>query len=269
MAPLGSEKTGEDIVRLGRRLAGSLLREYNIEPIGLSVIVLALDTTSRTGSVAVVQDGRVLAELTGDPRRTHGERLPAALMNALEAAAVPLRDVTLLAVAAGPGSFTGLRVGIASMQGLATATGLRIVPVSALEALATIPDADESLIAAWIDAQRGQVFAALFARGAPDPLMPPSSLPPSETIALWSDRLAGRSTTFVGDGAVRYASAIKEQLGAAATVPQDAPPLAAAIGRIAAQHPERAVLPHAIVPIYIRRPDAELARLKAVGKSSD
>ena len=219
------------------------------------------------GSAAVVHDGQVLAEVRGDPHLTHGERLPGELMKALEAADVALRDVNLLAVAAGPGSFTGLRVGVAAMQGLATATGLRVVPVSALEALARLAPAGSELVGAWIDAQRGQVFAALFAGGTSDPLLVPSAMPPSDTLALWHDRLTERSVTFLGDGALRYGEVITHHLGNRATVVPEAPPLAAAIGRIAAEHPERAVLPHAIVPIYIRRPDAELARLKAVAKS--
>jgi tRNA threonylcarbamoyladenosine biosynthesis protein TsaB len=235
------------------------------------VIVLALDTTSRAGSVAVVQDGRVLTELAGDPQLTHGERLPGELINALDAARTPLGRVTLLAVAAGPGSFTGLRVGIASMQGLAMATGLRVVPVSAFEALARRAPAGDGFVGAWIDAQRGQVFAALFANGAgaATPLLAPSSLPPADTLALWHDRVDGRPITFIGDGAVRYGDVIREQLGAATVVVATAPPLAGAIGEIAAEHPERAVLPHAIVPIYVRRPDAELARMRTAGRSGD
>src|SRR5512143_1763445 len=75
-----------------------------------SMLILSLDTTSRTGSAAGVQDGRVLAETLGDPARTHGERLPGDLMRALAEAGVALRQVGLFAVAAGPGSFTGLRV---------------------------------------------------------------------------------------------------------------------------------------------------------------
>ena len=100
------------------------------------MLVLALDTTNRAGSVAVVNRGVLLGEIAGDPSRNYGERLPQDLMRVLAAAAIPLEAVDLLAVAAGPGSFTGLRVGIAAMQGLAMATGRKIVPVSALDALA-------------------------------------------------------------------------------------------------------------------------------------
>src|SRR4051812_17699354 len=100
------------------------------------MIILALDTTTRAGSTAVLRNDVVLAERTGDPALTHGERLPRELIRVLDAAAIRIDDVELFAVAAGPGSFTGLRVGIATMQGLAMARARRIVPVSTLDALA-------------------------------------------------------------------------------------------------------------------------------------
>ena len=226
------------------------------------MIVLSLDTTSRAGSVAVVRDGRVLCELPGDARLTHGERLPGELMRALAAARVRLDQVELLAVAAGPGSFTGLRVGIAAMQGLAMATDLRIVPVSALDALARAAGVGADRIAAWIDAQRGQVFAALFDGAGGEPLVAPSAMTPLETLAAWAEISSDGPIRFIGDGAVRYADLIRRELGTRAVRLAEAPPLAAVIGSMAAENPQRAVLPHAVVPIYIRRPDAELARLK-------
>ena len=136
------------------------------------MIILALDTTTRAGSAAVLRDGVVLAELSGDPALTHGQRLPGELMRVLAQADVRIEDVDLFAVAAGPGSFTGLRVGIATVQGLAMARSRRVVPVSTLDALAwaaanaagAAANADRR-IAAWMDAQRGDVFAALYDAG--------------------------------------------------------------------------------------------------------
>ena len=142
------------------------------------VLVLALDTTTRAGSAAVVSDGELLCEIVGDGSRTHGERLPGDLMRVLEAASVGLESIDLLAVAAGPGSFTGLRVGIAAMQGLAMATGRKIVPISALDALAAAAGNGSAPVAAWIDAQRGEVFAALYDSSGLRVLIEPSSLPP-------------------------------------------------------------------------------------------
>lgn len=210
----------------------------------------------------MVQNTRIRFELTGDPTLTHGERLPGDLIRALEGAGASLADVGLLAVAAGPGSFTGLRVGISAMQGLAMGTGLGIVPVSALDALARAAEVSEGPIAVWMDAQRGQVFGALYAPDGSRALTSPSAMSPTETLASWSAILAqSRPARFMGDGALRYAPLIREHMKTA-EIRQAVPPIAGIIGLMAAEAPGRAVAPHAVVPIYIRRPDAELARAK-------
>jgi tRNA threonylcarbamoyl adenosine modification protein YeaZ len=131
------------------------------------MIVLALDTTTRAGRVAVAKDGRVLDLLAGDPNRPHAERLPADLVRSLERAGAALGDVDVFAVAIGPGSFTGLRIGIAAIQGCAFASGRPVVGVSALEALALAVSAAGSLgtdrrLGVWMDAQREEVFSALY-----------------------------------------------------------------------------------------------------------
>jgi tRNA threonylcarbamoyladenosine biosynthesis protein TsaB len=226
------------------------------------VLVLALDTTTRAGSVAVVRDRTTIAQRSGDPALTHGARLPLELRAVLEAGSVALDAVDLLAVAAGPGSFTGLRVGIATMQGLAIATGLRIVPVSVLDALATSIDAragEAAPIASWMDAQRGEVFAALYDAGGSHVIVQPTAATPAQTLDRWRALANETVPRFIGDGAVRYASIIRTALGPAVEIVEP-PPLAPVIGRLACDASERAVEPHAVVPIYIRRPDAELAR---------
>jgi tRNA threonylcarbamoyladenosine biosynthesis protein TsaB len=207
----------------------------------------------------------VLAEVSGDAAITHGQRLPADLGRVLDLAGVPLEVIELLAVVAGPGSFTGLRVGIAAIQGLAFSRGLRVVPVSALDAIGrqTIGSAGDALVAAWIDAQRGEVFAALYDGSVDHPLRPPSSSDPEATLAAWRHALGTRPVVFAGDGAIRYRDTILRTLGTRAAVREPAPLLAAEAARIAADHPDRAVAPHGIVPIYVRRPDAELARARA------
>src|SRR3990172_3576675 len=133
------------------------------------MLVLALDTTTRQGSVALARDGRVLATYIGDATITHGERLPGDLVRLLDAHSLRVADIDLFAVASGPGSFTGLRIGIATMQGLALANGKPLAGISALDA---IHDALHSLspqpsalspvseVAVWMEAGRGQVFSA-------------------------------------------------------------------------------------------------------------
>jgi tRNA threonylcarbamoyladenosine biosynthesis protein TsaB len=219
--------------------------------------------------VAVVRDEVVLVELCGDPGVTHGERLPGDLMRALDRAGVPVTDLDLLAVATGPGSFTGLRVGIASMQGLAFARGLKIVPVSTLEALARVGAAHverETAVAPWIDAQRGQVFAALYASDASSVLATPSAAAPADTLAAWRSVIADRSVLFAGDGALRYRDLIAARLGPCGRILEPLTPLAGVVASIAAGEPGRAVLPHAVVPTYVRRPDAELARERSASR---
>ena len=218
--------------------------------------VLALDTTNRSGSVALVEDDRVLDERAGDASRTQGERLPAELADL----GAPWPTIDVFAVASGPGSFTGLRIGVATIQGLAIVTGRRVVGVSALEALAQLASADVApgtLIAAWIDAQRGEVFSALYQTTSAPMFTPerlveleaPAAASPSATRAMWSHHDL-TSAVFTGDGVVRYI--------AGATPP---PLLAGAIGRMAAVGAARglAVSPAGLHPLYVRRPDVELA----------
>ena len=240
------------------------------------MLILALDTTSRAGSLAVVRDGELVHEMSGDPALTHGQRLPLDFARACEAAGVALRDIELFAVAAGPGSFTGLRVGIAAVQGLAMALDRRVVPVSTLEAVAATASGTDRSVAAWVDAQRGEVFAQLFKAdrgpGTRDvtgarPLdaagaWPPISATPEAVLAAWRENVPLETVTFLGDGAVRYADRIRAVLGPDARIADAAVRLAGVIGMLAANEPHRAVLPHAIVPIYVRRSDAELARAR-------
>jgi tRNA threonylcarbamoyladenosine biosynthesis protein TsaB len=240
------------------------------------MLILALDTTTRAGSAALVRDGVAVQEHVGDPSTTHGERLPADLMRLLDAADVRLDTVDLFAVAAGPGSFTGLRVGIATIQGLAVAGRKRVVPVSVLDALAraalrpsttvtSAPDAEEH-IAPWMDAQRGEVFAAIYDPSARMLLVEPTAAAPSATLDGWAPHAATRTFRFIGDGALRYHEQIAARLGARARVLDTVPPLAGIIGAIAHERAGEAVVPHAVVPIYIRRPDAELARARRAGQ---
>jgi tRNA threonylcarbamoyladenosine biosynthesis protein TsaB len=232
--------------------------------------VMALDTTSRAGSVALVDDGRIVDERSGDGSRTHGERLP----GELQALGVEWSSVDVFAVAIGPGSFTGLRIGIAAVQGLALVSKRPVAGVSALEALAQIASrelGEGEIVASWIDAQRGEVFSALH-RVTNAPIFTPERLSelegpivatPAATITAWS-AYDLRQMTFAGDGAVRYAQVI----ATAESPARMAGPvlLAGAVGCMATICAERGltVPPGAIHPLYLRRPDVEIHRERAV-----
>jgi tRNA threonylcarbamoyladenosine biosynthesis protein TsaB len=228
--------------------------------------VLALDTTTRSGSVAIADAGHVLYEREGDADRSHAERLPADLLTALETTGIALRAIDLFAVAAGPGSFTGLRIGMAAMQGLALVTGKPIVAVSALEALAYgalagLPAGTR--IGVWMDAFRRDVFNALYRTAEPSEDGPPlEEIEPASVAspqAVWT-RWAAEGLTpavMVGDGAVLYRSSYDAQ---ARTMPPSL--IAGTIARIAGHRARRggAVHPAGLQPLYVRRPDAEIAR---------
>ena len=235
------------------------------------MLVLALDTTTRRGSVAVAKDGRVLDLLEGDAARPHAERVPGDLVRSLERAGASLSEVDVFAVAVGPGSFTGLRIGIAAIQGCAFAAARPVVGVSALEALALSVAAASAApirrLGVWIDAQRQEVFSALYDIRGPgvtaalETVEGPAVGDPAETAARWCRLMGGAWCPVAGDGAVRYQQALAEAAGAAVPVIAP-PPLAATIALVAEQRARAGerTLPHAIRPLYVRRPDAELAR---------
>lgn len=229
--------------------------------------VLALDTTTSGGSVAVVEEGRVVVERAGDGATTHAQRLPRELLEALEAAGATLGGVDVFAVAVGPGSFTGIRIGMAAMQGLALVSGKPIVPVSALDALGYLAGGTHrpgECVGAWVDAHRGDVYSALYrVEDRPEydvarltVVDPPRVGRPAVIAAEWRSR-PDRPALVAGDGALAYA----EFLDGAA--PSGAPPsLAGAIGRLAAARARagQQVAPSALQPLYVRRPDVEIAR---------
>jgi tRNA threonylcarbamoyladenosine biosynthesis protein TsaB len=236
------------------------------------MLVLALDTTTRAGSVAVARDGRVLDVLAGDPDRPQAERVPADLLRSLGRAGAGLNDVDVFGVAIGPGSFTGLRIGIAAIQGCAFAAGRPVAGVSALEALALAASgawrgAALARIGVWMDAHRNEVFSALYAidGAGPDatlePIEEPSVGDPAETAARWHSLAAGGWCPVAGDGAVRYRHVLERVAGGPIQVIE--PPALAPVIALLAEEMARsggAVPPHAIRPLYVRRPDAELAR---------
>jgi tRNA threonylcarbamoyladenosine biosynthesis protein TsaB len=235
------------------------------------MLILALDTTTRAGSLALVRDGRVLEVAEGDPSLTHAAQLPGAILDCLVRHHLTLGDVDLYSVAVGPGSFTGLRIGIATIQGLAFAHGRLVVGVSALDALAVAGGPPPSsggpgsaLRAAWMDAGRGEVYARLYQpEGSTwQPMGQPMVGQPAGVLAAWFPSASDRIVEFVGEGAVVRPAELSAALGARARVAGAVPPLASAIAAIAAREQAAglAVTPGAVRPLYIRRPDVELVR---------
>lgn len=235
------------------------------------MIVLGMDTATSATSVALALDGEDAAasilEARDDPpagaRPGHATRLLGMAGELLAQAGLGFGAVQCVAVGVGPGTFTGLRVGVASARGLAQSLGVELRAVSSLRALAAealraIPGPGSRPIAT-IDARRGEVFAAAF-----DPelheLAPPRALAPQRLGELLADAgLEGAQGVFaIGDGALRHREQI-ERLGV--SVPAEGSPLhlvrARAICALATT--ERAEPLHEVLPDYRRAPDAELA----------
>ena len=232
--------------------------------------VLALDTTRRDGSVALIDGDRVLDERRGDSSRTHAERLPQDILTLLDAHDMQLSDIDLFAVASGPGSFTGLRIGIATIQGLAFVRRRRVVAVSALEALAhtaAVGLDTGGIVGVWIDAQRRDVFSALYEIAPAPPfdasrlveIEAPAVRDPGATLSAWEPRLQGR-VVFVGDGASQYGDLIRSAQREATLL--ESPVLAGTIGLVAVSRAAagQSLEPAAVRPLYVRRPDAEVDR---------
>jgi tRNA threonylcarbamoyladenosine biosynthesis protein TsaB len=240
--------------------------------------VLALDTSTARGSAALVEDDRVLAEHPGDVSRPYAARLPRELLDVLAAAAAPLASVDAFAIAVGPGSFTGLRIGIACMQGLAQVTGRPMVAVTVLETLGALAAAScrsGDLVGAWVDAHRSDVYSALYEVTGVEPFSldrlierePPHVGKPEEVLRRWtaSDGPAHRPlAALAGDGAALHA-VCAGRLCAAPSGVVNPPILAGALGRLAvARHRAGGgVRPSTIQPLYVRRPDVEIAREQA------
>jgi len=240
----------------------------------IEVLILSLDTTTKAASCAVARDGVVLNEERIDPTRQLALQLPGALRDILDLSAIALEEIDAFAVATGPGSFTGLRIGIATMQGLAFGGGKPLIGISGLTGLRAVasPAFLGSRIATWVDAWRGDVYAALFEDGRqmgepvvanPEALL--DAMLAGSRIPDPGSPLMANDITFIGDGAETYRDLIVSRLGHAARIADPVAPLLAGVIAVLATIEYRnghRPPPHAIRPLYVRRPDAELAREK-------
>jgi tRNA threonylcarbamoyladenosine biosynthesis protein TsaB len=224
------------------------------------MLVLGVDTATADAVVGVTDDGKVVREASVGPgpdgRPRHSQVLLAEIERSVEAAGGWGR-IDRIAVGIGPGSFTGLRIGIATARALAQARGLGLAPVGSLRALARgisiHADSTGELSLPVLDARRGEAFAALFDyRGAE--LWPPVVARPDELAG--SVQALDRSLLAAGDGALRFAAEL-EAAGATVAPPEDpmhrvAARHVCAVGETAVEAP-----PDRIQPLYLRPPDAK------------
>lgn len=220
------------------------------------MLVLAIDTALKGGGVALARDGELLAESFWQVGSTHSRLLLPAIANLLETAGESRQSLEGVAVCAGPGYFTGLRIGLASAQGLALGLGIMACPVSSLRLLALGAASHQGVIWAVADARRGLVYAAPFRSGpaglqrlAPDAAMSPERL----AVAIEPPAL------LVGDGARLYGAELTAPGAVLAPAAFDLPrPAHLALLGARRLAEGRGVLPQSLAARYCRPSDAEV-----------
>ncbi len=211
------------------------------------------------GSVALISDGNCLYEQSLLSKKTHSKRLLPAIEQAMIETELNWNGLDGLAVSIGPGSFTGIRIGLTTIKAIAMATGLPLMGIASLDGLASQFAHSQLQICPILDARKNEVYTALFQdqNGSMSRI--------SEYMVLAAERLCQKitiPTLFVGDGVAPYRDLIKEILAELAIF---APaqlhfPRAAAIGQLAIKKYQQAdfIDPATAVPIYIRPSEAEI-----------
>jgi tRNA threonylcarbamoyladenosine biosynthesis protein TsaB len=227
--------------------------------------ILAIDTSTSFASIAVSVDEQIVAESLLNTDRTLSARLVPEIERLVKTAGLEISDVDLFASSVGPGSFTGVRGGVATIQGLALAVGKPCAGFSSLAMLAMNFPFSNKLICPMLDARKSEVYAALYncSSAIPTPRIADCVLPP----ATFLDQIAATTdeqVIFLGDGVRRYQDLIAEQLGnqaVFATFQHHSPH--AGNGILLALHAVRqgeSLEPEQLLPVYLRASDAEINR---------
>jgi len=235
------------------------------------MLVLAIESATPAQSVALVDGDRLVAESSYRADGTRGGRLLPTVDAVMREAGLAPRDLDVVAVSVGPGSFTGVRVGLATAKGFVLGTGARLVGVSTLEVLAEGYPVPDITICALLDAYRGEVYAALFRRqgGLLTRLGADAVLPPEAVAAT----VKGEAH-LIGDGAARYRERLEVSFGIRAILTEEglsAAPSAVMVARLGLRRlgqlqpgePSTAE----VAPVYLRRAEAEVNWEKGLVKS--
>jgi len=213
--------------------------------------ILAIETATASGSVALLERDQVITEVVETVPQRHLEWLAPAIENVLRAARWRPADVQAVAVSRGPGTFTGLRIGVATAAAWARASGVPLVATSTLETVAEGVEA-RGLVCPVLDARRGEVAGALFERNGTPRRVLEDLVGPVE--ALLTRLPKDRSVLFAGDALERHAEALRAHPRAAFAPPHQWVPRAAMTGRLAWRRLARGDHddPYLVAPIYAR-----------------
>ena len=231
--------------------------------------ILAVDTSGPYAGAALMEDGVVTHEIAACHGLTHSQTSLPMIDQALAAANLTPADMDLFAAVTGPGSFTGVRIGVCEAKGLAHAVGKTIVGVDALEALAMNAFGFPGVICPILDARRSQVYCAAFrfeGGDLPERILPDDALPLSEFLSRLPKE---EKCLFLGDGLKVHFPAIRQALGdRVLAAPANMAYLRAASACVIAERrADEAVEPMALEPTYLRAPQAERERNARLAQS--
>ncbi|MGK7344661.1 MAG: tRNA (adenosine(37)-N6)-threonylcarbamoyltransferase complex dimerization subunit type 1 TsaB [Candidatus Nitrospinota bacterium M3_3B_026] len=221
--------------------------------------ILGIDTSSIETNLALMDDGLVEARASRKPSRTHSREILKTLQTMLEEADAPLESVDLVAVSSGPGSFTGLRIGLGTALGLGAALDVPVTGVGTLDAMARVqPLWDGGYLVPILNARMGEVYAALYTAGEK------RWEKATDDLAAGPETLAGmidRPARFVGGGFAPYSDLFRERIGAGIDAVAEAPARTVSEGAAMIAYEEALAgrtgkKPPA--PRYVRRPQAEI-----------
>lgn len=235
--------------RKGRALSGLL--SFLCLLLVLMMKILAFDTSSRALSLALLEDKELLGETTFNIKKNHSITLMPTIDFLLKSLDLEPADLDRIAVAQGPGSYTGLRIAVATAKTLAHTLKIELVGVSSL--LALVPEQVEGLVVPIMDARRNNVYAGFYQSG--QAVQPEAHLPFAQVLEIAG--AVKQPVTFVGETEA-FEQQIQELLPAAAISPTL--PDAALIGRLGRDLPAQSI--HAFVPNYLKRVEAEENWLK-------
>lgn len=225
--------------------------------------ILAIDAATKVLSIAVIDGDTVLATSALNVGKTHSERLLPIIEQTLKLASIELKSIEAMAVTIGPGSFTGLRIGISTAKGLAKTLGVNLIPVTTLEALSYNGRHMDKLVCPVLDARKDEVYTALYDENG-NVVMEETAIHPrilAETIKeQYAEKFAHKKVVFLGDAADIFIETFKEVLGENAILMPAGNRLFASIGAayVALENPERGTLPELVKADYIRMSEAEV-----------
>lgn len=221
------------------------------------MIIFALDSATAAGSAAIMRDGELLSEQVSDGAQPHSMALMPMCDEVFRQAGVSPHEIDGYAVTAGPGSFTGLRIGMGIIKGMAFGTGKPCAAVSTLEALAWGLRGSRRTVAAVLDARQGRVYTAGFAPGEDVRRLDADGV---LYIGELAGRYAGQTVTFVGDAAELCYNELKDTLNCRLAPREFQCPRASCVARAAVERDQWRTAA-ALVPEYLQLPQAQRQRL--------